>query len=136
MTAPPKAAAAAGTGRTRGRRSSSRRSRASSRAPHTVEAFYLDRDELEENDSGSRLWGLNYEIAAGQDQTTTIGATYMRWLAHADMKPGRDGLNVFNLRAYTAPFSAARDLSFEFEYAAERNGDALHLGCVDPAGRV
>src|SRR5205085_162928 len=53
------------------------------------------------------------------------GATYMKWLAHADIKPGRDGLNVFNVRAYTAPFPSARDWSFEFEYASERNGDAL-----------
>ncbi len=34
-------------------------------------------------------------------------------------------MNVFNLRAYTAPLSSAPDLSFEFEYAAERNGVAL-----------
>ena len=34
-------------------------------------------------------------------------------------------MNVFNLRAYTAPFQGAPDLSFEFEYASERNGEAL-----------
>jgi hypothetical protein len=93
--------------------------------PHKIEMFYLDRDELEESDSGSRLWGLNYEIAAGTDKHTTLGATYMRWLAHADVKPGRDGLNVLNVRAYTAPFAGARDLSFEFEYASERNAEEL-----------
>ena len=43
----------------------------------------------------------------------------------ATLKPGRDGLNVFNVRAYTAPFPRRADLSFEFEYASERNGDAL-----------
>jgi len=93
--------------------------------PHKIETFYLDRDELEENDSGSRLWGLNYEIAADKDKHTTIGATYMRWMADGELKPGRDGLNVVNLRAYTAPFAAARDLSFEVEYASERNSEAL-----------
>ena len=93
--------------------------------PHTVEVFYLDKDELEENDSGSRLWGLNYEYAFGKDNATTLGATYMKWAAHADMKPGRDGLDVFNVRAYTAPIASTPDLSFEFEYASERNGDAL-----------
>ena len=41
------------------------------------------------------------------------------------MQPGRDGLNVFNVRAYTAPFPGMPDLSFEFEYASERNGEAL-----------
>jgi hypothetical protein len=93
--------------------------------PHTIETFYLDRDELRESDSGSRLWGLNYEIAGGEDKSTTLGVTYMKWAAHQSIKPGRDGLNVFNARAYTAPFPAARDLSFEFEYASERNGTAL-----------
>ena len=94
--------------------------------PHTIETFYLDRDELPESDSGSRLWGTNYEIAiGGADAHTTLGATYMRWLAHEEEKPGRDGLNVVNVRAYTAPFAGVRDLSFEFEYAAERNGERL-----------
>ena len=94
--------------------------------PHTIETFYLDRDELEEDDSGSRLWGLNYEIGLGHDMTTTLGATYMKWSAKPEIQPGRDGLNVFNVRAYTSPISTAPDLSFEFEYASERNGAALH----------
>ena len=97
----PKAAAAAATGPTRARRSSSRRSAAFKPGPHTVEVFYLDKDELEESDSGSRLWGANYEFSIGEN--TTLGATYMKWFADAEIKPERDGLNVFNLRAYTAP---------------------------------
>ena len=91
--------------------------------PHTVEVFYLDKDELDEDDTGSRLWGTNYEFRAGEH--TTLGATYMRWFANPASAPQRDGLNVFNLRAYTAPVPAAPDLSFEFEYASERNGEAL-----------
>jgi hypothetical protein len=98
--------------------------------PHKAELFYLDRDELPESDSGSRLWGANYEYTLGPNAATTIGATYMGWFAttaeDTAIKPWRDGLDVFNVRAYTAPFPAAPDLSFEFEYAAERNGDALH----------
>ena len=90
---------------------------------HTVESFYLDKDELDENDSGSRLWGANYEYSIGDK--TTLGATYMKWFADAELKPGRDGLNVFNLRAYTAPLRGKPDLFFEFEYASERNGEAL-----------
>jgi Alginate export len=93
--------------------------------PHTIETFYLDKDELPENDSGSRLWGLNYQIALGNESSTTLGATYMKWFAHPDFRPGRDGLNVFNVRAYTAPIPAAPDLSLELEYAAERNDEAL-----------
>ncbi len=91
---------------------------------HTIELFYLDKDELKESDSGSRLWGTNYEYSAGE--STTVGATYMKWFANAAIAPERDGLNVFNLRAYTAPITKAPDLSFEFEYASERNGEALN----------
>jgi len=90
---------------------------------HAVEGFYLDKDELEENDSGSRLWGVNYEYSLGED--STIGATYLKVFAHPDVKPERDGLNVFNLRAYVAPIPTQPGLSFEFEYASERNGAAL-----------
>ena len=91
---------------------------------HTFESFYLDKDELEEGETGSRLWGANYEYSIGE--ATTVGATYMRWLADEAVRPGRDGLNVFNVRAYTAPISQHPDLSFEFEYASERNGEALN----------
>ena len=90
---------------------------------HTLEAFYLDKDELPESDSGTRLWGGNYELAAGEN--STFGATYMKFFADEAVSPERNGLNVFNARAYTAPISSVPDLSFEFEYAAERNGDAL-----------
>jgi Alginate export len=90
--------------------------------PHTVEVFYLDKDELNEFDSGTRLWGVNYELALGEE--STLGATYMKFKAHEDLEPGRNGLNVFNWRTYASP-SVAPGLSFEFEYAAERNDDAL-----------
>jgi hypothetical protein len=91
--------------------------------PHTAELFYLDKDELDESDSGTRLWGANYELAVGS--ATTVGATYLKFFATPDMRPGRDGLNVFNLRSYAAPIAAAPGLLFEFEYASERNGDEL-----------
>jgi hypothetical protein len=92
---------------------------------HKVEVFYLDKDELPEHDTGSRVWGMNYEYTLGKDATTTLGATYMRWMAHKALSPGRDGLNVVNLRAYSAPFKSTPDLSFEIEYASESNGQAL-----------
>src|SRR6185312_10379659 len=93
--------------------------------PHTAELFYLDKDELPGNDTGSNLWGVNYEYALGKDKETTLGATYMKWFADPAKRPGRDGLNVFNVRAYSDPIPVAPNLSFEFEYASERNGDAL-----------
>jgi hypothetical protein len=89
----------------------------------TIEAFYLDRDELPESDTGSKLWGVNYEYAIGED--TTLGATYMSWSAKEDMAPQRDGLDVYNLRAFTAPFPNLKQLSFELEYAQEDNGVLL-----------
>src|SRR5262245_49756406 len=64
--------------------------------PHLGEFFYLDKDELEESDSGTRVLGGNYEFTHGE--STTVGATYMKLFAHQDVRPGRDGLNVFNVR--------------------------------------
>jgi hypothetical protein len=93
--------------------------------PHAFETFYLDRDELPERDTGSRLVGLNYEYTTGTDETTTLGATYFKVFANPGVAPERDGLHVFNVRAFTAPVPGAPQLSFEFEYAAERNGDGL-----------
>jgi hypothetical protein len=90
---------------------------------HAFEAFYLDKDDLPEADSGSRLFGANYEFAIREG--ATLGATYMRWRARPETSPGRDGLNVYNLRAYVAPFSRLKALSFEAEYAREDNGPAL-----------
>jgi len=89
---------------------------------HTLEAFFLKKDDLPENDTDTRLLGANYEYKFGE--TTTLGATYMKW--RSKTIPRRDHLDVYNLRAYTAPIPAATDLSFELEYAAERNGDTLH----------
>jgi Carboxypeptidase regulatory-like domain/Alginate export len=92
-------------------------------APHTVELFYLDKDELPEGDSGSRLWGANYEFAPGEH--STFGVTWMRTFSDIAVRPDRDGMNVLNLRAYTAPVPNLPNLSFEFEYALEDNGDVI-----------
>jgi hypothetical protein len=89
---------------------------------HTLEGFYLEKDELPESDADTALWGLNYEYAFGDD--TTLGATYLKFSADPALQPQRDGLEVYNLRAYTAPFQN-KALSFELEYAKEDNGVAL-----------
>jgi hypothetical protein len=91
--------------------------------PHRVDVFYLDKDELPEADTGTRLWGINYQFAHGE--TTTLGATYLRGIARADLRPDRNGMNVLNLRADTAPVPRVPDLAFAFEYASERNGEAI-----------
>ncbi|HEY5809356.1 MAG TPA: hypothetical protein VIT67_15385, partial [Povalibacter sp.] len=87
-----------------------------------LEAFYLERDHVPENDPESKLWGVNYEYAFSE--TTTLGATYMKWSANA-LAPQRDGLDVYNARAFIAPFSSLKGLSFDLEYAKEDNGEAL-----------
>ena len=91
--------------------------------PHTIEGFYLDKDDLREADSDSKLWGVNYEFALGED--ATIGATYMKWSADADEAPQRDGLDVYNLRAFLNPIPGLDAFSVEAEYAIEDNDEAL-----------
>jgi len=86
---------------------------------NTLEAFYLDRNEVPEAESGTRVAGGNYERAIGK--ATTLGASYLHFMS--DSTPARDGMNVFNLRAYTAPLRKLPKLSFEAEYAREDNGD-------------
>jgi hypothetical protein len=91
---------------------------------HTLEFFYLDKDELPEHDTGTRLWGTNYEFSAAEH--STLGVTYLKVFAHPDVKPDRDGLNVVNLRAYVAPIRDTPEFTVEFEYASERNSDRLN----------
>jgi len=91
--------------------------------PNKVEVFYLDRDELPESDSGSKLVGANYEYSFGEENV--LGATYMKWSAKESMRPSRDGMEVYNLRAYVAPFPSMKELSFELEWAQEENDELI-----------
>jgi hypothetical protein len=50
----------------------------------------------------------------------------MSFSANQAQRPDRDGLDVYNARAYTAPFGSLPGLSFEFEYAKEENGSRLN----------
>ena len=90
---------------------------------HSFEAFYLDRDEVPESNTHSSLWGANYDLKLGE--ATTIGASYLKLEADPDEAPARDGMNVFNVRAFTAPFQSIPGLAFEAEYAREDNDDLL-----------
>ena len=91
---------------------------------HTIEGFYLDRDDVPESNTGTRMAGVNYEYAAGKN--STFGATYLKAFAHASVLPDRDGMNLFTARAYTAPIPKLSDLSFELEYAYEENHKRMH----------
>jgi hypothetical protein len=91
---------------------------------HTLEGFYLERDDVPESKTGSRLTGVNYEYAAGKN--SIFGATYIKAYAQRNVLLDRDGMNVLNARAYTAPIPNLSDLSFELEYAYEQNGHLLH----------
>jgi|tagenome__1003787_1003787.scaffolds.fasta_scaffold20879690_1 hypothetical protein len=91
---------------------------------HTLEGFYLVRDDVPEAETGTRLTGVNYQYAAGEN--STFGATYIKTYAHPNVLPNRDGMNVFNLRAFTAPIPDLSDLSFELEYAYEQNHARMH----------
>jgi hypothetical protein len=90
---------------------------------NTLQLFYLEKDELPEANNHSKVSGVNYEYAIGED--TTLGATYMHWTADQATAPQRDGLDVYDVRAFTAPIPGLKQLSFELEYAKENNGNAL-----------
>jgi hypothetical protein len=87
-----------------------------------IEAFYLDRDELPENDSDSKTWGVNFEYSWNEDNT--LGATYSQWSAN-ELRESRDGMDLIDLRAYLTPIPSLAALSFELEYAIEDNGDLI-----------
>ena len=52
-----------------------------------------------------------------------MGASYLH--LYSDSLPERDGMSVFNLRAYLAPFKRLPNLSLGGEFAQEENGDLL-----------
>ncbi|HKP29970.1 MAG TPA: hypothetical protein VJU15_11240 [Gemmatimonadales bacterium] len=91
--------------------------------PHRLEAFYLDREDVPERETGTKLAGLNYELSLGE--STTLGAAWIHAQGDPDLLEARDGMNVYNLRAFTTPFSSIPGLSFELEFAREVNGDLL-----------
>ena len=88
---------------------------------NTFEAFYLDRDEVPEAETGTGVWGANYELALGE--ANTIGTTYLG--LSSDSLPNRDGMSVYNVRAYVSPFKRLAGLSLGAEYAHEDNGSRL-----------
>jgi len=90
---------------------------------HTIEGFYLDRDEVPESETKTRLWGANYELAVGEK--TTLGATYMKFSADKNVLPARDQMNVYDVRAFTSPLKKVPNLTVDVEFAQEDNGDLL-----------
>lgn len=88
-----------------------------------LEAFFLERDDLPENETGTKLYGSNYELSLGpKDATTTFGLTYIKAKSHA--LGDRDGMGVYDGRLFTVlPFFP--NLSFELEASHEDNGGKL-----------
>ena len=90
---------------------------------HTLETFWLERDDLPEAETGTHLWGANYELAVGK--SSTLGLTYIKVSADPKTVPQRDGMKVYNARAFLVPLSSLPGLSLELEYAHEKNGDVM-----------
>jgi hypothetical protein len=88
---------------------------------HTIEAFYLDRDERPESEADTTVGGINYGWLSANDRWN-IGASYFEIDANS-ARAHLDGARVYNLRAYIQPFEMP--LNFEMELAREDNGDAL-----------
>jgi Alginate export len=90
---------------------------------HTLETFYLERDDLPEAETDTKLWGANYELAVGEN--STVGVTYIKASADQNKLPLRDGMDVYDGRAFLAPFNSLPGLSLELEYVREENGDEM-----------
>ena len=67
-------------------------------AGNLVEGFYLDKDDLPDRETGSRLSGVNYEFSRGDENT--FGFTYTQWRADPAVEPGRDGLCCYAFQAH------------------------------------
>jgi hypothetical protein len=91
------------------------------RLGHTIEAFYLDRDERPESETDTTVGGFNYEWLSADDRWN-IGASYFEIGANSG-REHLDGAKVYNLRAYIQPFTIP--LNIEMELAREDNGEAL-----------
>ncbi len=86
--------------------------------PNTFEFFYLDREELPENDSHNKVYGANYEFTYGE--TFTVGLSYLQ--PKSNFAP-RDEMDVYDARLFAAPLPMVPALSVELEYVHEENGN-------------
>lgn len=91
------------------------------RLGHTLEAFYLDRDERPESEADTTIGGMNYEWLS-TDERWNLGASYFEIEASSN-RAHLDGARVYNLRAYAQPFTMP--LKIDMEFAQEDNGEAL-----------
>ena len=90
---------------------------------HKFDLFYVDRDETPESETGTKAYGVNYDLTLGEEGTTTLGGSYIKFEADPTLLASRDGLSVYNLRAFTAPLKSLPGLAFELEWAQEDNGE-------------
>ena len=91
---------------------------------HNLEIFYLDRDEVPESETGTTLFGANYELSLGE--ANKFGISVIQSQADPAVFPSRDGMSIINLRAYTAPLRRLPGLAFEVEYAREDNENLIN----------
>jgi hypothetical protein len=91
------------------------------RGGHTIEAFYLDRDERPESGVETIITGANYEWLSS-DSKWNLGASIFGVDAN-QARAHLDGAKVYNHRAYVQPFDIP--LGIEAEIAREDNGIAL-----------
>ena len=87
-----------------------------------IEGFFVERDDVPEAETGTKLTGINYEFSPAEN--STFGFTYLRAFAHANVFPDRNGMNVLNGRMFTF-MPGLPDLSFELEYAWEKNHNLM-----------
>jgi hypothetical protein len=89
---------------------------------NVLETFFLERDDLPEQETHTRLSGANYELHLGSKEAETIfGLTYIKTTSSV---ADRDGMSVYDGRLFTTlPFFP--NLSFEAEAAHEENGSLM-----------
>ena len=87
-----------------------------------IEGFFVERDDVPEAETGTKLTGINYEYTPAEN--STFGFTYLRAFARANVLPDRNGMDVLNGRIFTA-MPGLSDLSFEAEYAWEKNHNLM-----------
>ncbi len=101
--------------------------------PHKAEAFYLKRDELPEADTNTRLAGINYEASLGE--STTLGATYMRFWANDSEARAQRAQRLQPARVHGAD-SLARSAVLRGRVRAGEERRAARLPCLDAPGCV
>jgi hypothetical protein len=90
---------------------------------NTLEGFYLERDDLPENNTHTSLYGANYQLNWGEEDANSFGLTYIK--TKSTVIADRDGMSVYDGRLFTS-LPIFTNLSVELEVAHEENGSRLN----------